>query len=105
MSLYVQTASGIHVPGVRVRCRIPTGKNELGEWVFCGHPTFERDHLRADERHQAECAKANHEHIVAWMRQRHPDALKPWDPELSKWVADNREPLIEGRKKLGGGVT
>lgn len=105
MSLYVQTASGIHLPGVRVRCRVPTGKDEFGQWVLCGHPTFEREGPRAEAAHNAECVKRNHEHIVAWMRQRHPDVMKAWDPELARWVAEHKDALIEGRKRLGGGVT
>lgn len=101
---YVQTASGIHLPGVRVRCRIPTGRNEFGEWEFCGHPTFERESLQAEANHNAKCTRENHEHLVAYARQRHPESMRPWDTELAEWVGENRDALIEGRKKLGGGA-
>jgi hypothetical protein len=104
VTLYVQTASGIHLPNVASRCRIPTGRNELGEWVICGHPTFDREGPRAEAAHNAECTRRNHEHIVEYMRQRHPDVMKPWDTELAAWVGENADALIEGRKKLGGGA-
>lgn len=81
------------------RCRVPTAPGET-----CGHLFFKGEEHKIAP-HMARCVARNHDAIVAFKEKAHPEIMKPWDKDLDRWVSRNRDALIEGRKKLGGGVT
>jgi hypothetical protein len=113
---YVQTAAGIHIPGgpgpdaLRVpgetRCQVPVEQNPLEPTQFraCGHRFFPHEDHRVRERHVSRCSRENHEVLMRYLRTRRPEIMQAWDPELERWVAQNKDALVEGRKRLGGGV-
>ena len=92
--LYIATRSGIHEHEPIGICRVPTKEGRI-----CGHKFYPGEE-RAQANHAANCARENHEYVVAYMKQRHPDVMKPWDTELDKWVGQHRQALIEGRMQI-----
>jgi hypothetical protein len=92
--LIIPTSSSLHRRAPKYVCRVPTADGGT-----CGHPFYEGEE-RARERHVAECCKRNHDAIVAFREKQHPDVLRPWDPELERWIAEHRDEVLEGRKSI-----
>lgn len=91
--LYIATRSGIHQHEPIGVCRVPVKDGICGKRFFPGEE-------RAQANHAASCAQENHEYVVAFMKQRHPDIMKPWDTDLDKWVGQHRAAIIDGRMKI-----
>lgn len=106
-SFYVQTASGLHLRGLTGKCRNPVAVDPENETLFefCNHPFFEHEGQRAIDYHVSRCSREHHEMIVRYLRTRRPEVMQAWDKDLERWVSRHRDELVEGRKKLGGGVT
>lgn len=82
----------IHDEQPKYVCRVPAGDGR-----FCGQPFYEGEE-RAYQRHVSKCAEENAEYIAMYREQRQPASGEKSDME--QWVEDNRDLLIEGRKKL-----
>lgn len=81
------------------RCDIPIRFNpETGDLATCGERFVKGDERRA-ERHHATCAVKHEDVIRAYLAVRHPAIMEPQDAEYAKWLADNREAIMEGRVK------
>jgi hypothetical protein len=37
---------------------------------------------------------------MAFRNRSHPEIMRPWDPELEKWISDNRTAILEDRKSI-----
>lgn len=72
------------------RCRIPTADGPCGTPFYEGEPDLHR------VQHLARCASENHEHILAERRRRHPDVMRPHDPEYVDWLDKNRQGIAAG---------
>lgn len=80
----------------KFRCMVPD----------CGAVFYDGEE-RAYERHCIGCAERNHTKVVAQsVRHRAPDLFDELHPSyngdlaLQRWIARNRDAVIEGRKKL-----
>lgn len=90
----VPVSAAIHDRPVIDRCKVPTPEGP------CGHPLREGENRTAFERHVADCARRNAEHIMRERERSHPSIMNPWDEDLDRWVKENRDALLEGRKKI-----
>lgn len=85
------------------RCSVIVGTDEGGAAKLCGTPFTEDEH-REYQRHVTACARQHLPEIQAQSKRvRLPGFFGPdaFDPEAEKWVRQNRQALIEGRKRLG----
>jgi hypothetical protein len=93
-TLILPSSATIHAKQPIARCRVPVGDGKL-----CGHPFFEGEE-RAMAAHVAKCCREHHDIIVGERERRHPDIMLPWDRELDRWVKENRDAILEGRKRI-----
>jgi hypothetical protein len=73
------------------------------EGTMCGKQ-FTDEEYRAFRQHVTRCAKVHLPEIQGRSKRvRMPGLYGPdaFDPEAEKWVRENRQALIEGRKRLG----
>lgn len=57
---------------------------------------------REYERHVVECSKRHEDELRDLsVRERVPWLTGPLDPELDEWIRDNRDAVVEGRKRFG----
>lgn len=95
-----QTESGLVIPShnqihdipPKYVCRVPAEDGRL-----CGKPFWPGEE-RAYENHVAQCAQDNAAAIQRFREARAPISGEKSDME--EWVEENRDLLIEGRKKL-----
>ena len=71
--------------------------------LICGKPMWKR---REYETHVPACATEHQAELNALRPSvRSPVFMGgPWDKELGAWVDENREAIIEGRKRFGTGA-
>jgi hypothetical protein len=98
--LWIPPSATIHRQKPIGRCRVPV--NDEGK--PCNHPFFPGEE-RAMTTHIAACTKRHLDVIHRYRQRTHPDIMRPWDGELKAWVDKHSEAILEGRKRLGGGVT
>lgn len=78
-------------------CRVPVAFDaETGEVKTCGQKFVKGQEARV-ERHHAQCARDHDDVIRAYLQQRHPDIMKPWDPEYAAWLKQHARGIAEGR--------
>jgi len=68
---------------------------------ICKAPRLEHETQRSWESHITRCLAEHHDELMAERRRRHPDILKPWDPEYAAWIQDpaRRRGLMDGSIK------
>lgn len=95
-----QTLSGLVIPShaqihdipPKYVCRVPAE-----DGLLCGKPFWEGEE-RAFEKHVVACAQENAGAIERYRAKRAPISGEKSD--LEQWVDENKDLLIEGRKKL-----
>jgi hypothetical protein len=92
VTLYIASSGRIHEHKPIGVCRVMTKDGPCGTLFFPGEE-------RKQGQHAATCAAENHEYLVAYLRTRRPDIMKPWDTEYAEWIDRHRKPLLEGRMK------
>lgn len=92
-ALFLPTSSQIHGKRVVMRCTVIV--NADGE--VCGHPFYEDESQEVRERHIVDCAARHAAAINAYRQRTHPDIMRPWDPEIAQYMAENKEALLSGR--------
>lgn len=95
--IYLPPAYAIHAKQPVTRCKVIVSVD--GE--VCGHPIFEGER---PEQHIVPCARRHEEHIRAYRDRTHPEIMRAWDKDLEGWIGRHRQEILDGRKKLGGGV-
>jgi hypothetical protein len=91
--LYIATSGRIHEHEPIGVCRVPVKDGICGKVFYPGEE-------RKQANHAATCAVENHEYVVAFMKQRHPDVMKPADEERAAWVRRNALAILQGRVKM-----
>jgi hypothetical protein len=94
-TIFIPTSARLHGKEPIYVCRVITS----AEGDTCGKPFYEGEE-RTRDFHVANCAKQNHDAIMAFRNRSHPEIMRPWDPELEKWISDNRTAILEDRKSI-----
>lgn len=72
------------------RCKVPTPDGP------CGHAFYEDEPEVRKVEHFKECTERNRDLIHDLATKRHPEAMKPWDPEYAAWLEERREGIANG---------
>lgn len=68
-----------------------------GDGDQCLTPFFDE---RERRNHVATCATKHASAINAYRNRTHPEIMRPWDPELEKWMSSNKDAVLSGRKRV-----
>lgn len=51
------------------------------------------------EMHAARCVKRHEEQLREQRAREHPEIMRPWDPEMARWMREHKTAVLEGRLK------
>jgi hypothetical protein len=75
-----------------MRCSVIV--NADGE--VCGHEFYKDEPQSKIDAHIVECTGRHASAIHAYRQRTHPDIMRPWDPEIAEYMAENKEALLRG---------